>query len=139
MKKFFCKGSLGKQISVFLANRPGALSEIAGLLGKAGVNIHAMTLTEGLEHGYARLVVDQHAVAMQTLTKAGHLVFDRDVVLLEIANQPGVIGEVSRWLGEGKINIEYAYCAGGPQLEQGLVILKVDKPREALAIICKKH
>ncbi|HOW98935.1 MAG TPA: amino acid-binding protein [Kiritimatiellia bacterium] len=125
----------GRQIAVFLDDEPGTLSGIAALLGRHGVNIYALSLAEGIGHGYVRMVVDQPDAALKALREADELVMEREVLLLELANVPGALGEVTRRLAEAKINLEYAYCAGGPNVDRGLVIVRVDHTERALAIL----
>jgi hypothetical protein len=125
----------GTQISVFLEDSPGTLAGVAERLGKSGVNIYALTLAEGLGHGYVRMVVDKPDVARRVLKEAGELVMEREVLLLELSNAPGSLGRVARTMGDAGINLEYAYCAGGPSVDRGLVVVKVDDTKKALGIL----
>ena len=125
----------GVQLSVSVQNERGVVSRITGLLGREGINIHALTLTGGIDHGYIRLIVDQEKKAEQLLKADGFLVFTREVVLLEIENRPGALGEVSALWADHGVNLEYAYCAGGPSVNRGLVVLRVDDTDKALAVL----
>ena len=125
----------GRQIAVFLEDVPGTLSEVSGLLGRHGVNIYALSLAEGIGHGYVRMVVDKPDEALQALRAADELVMEREVLLLELSNSPGALGEVTRRLAEAKINLEYAYCAAGPTVDRGLVVVRVDQTDQALALL----
>lgn len=125
----------GVQLSVSVQNECGMLSRITGLLGDAGVNVHALTLTGGIDHGYIRLIVDREEEAARLLKAEGFLVFSREVVLLEIENRPGALGEVSALWAENGVNLEYAYCAGGPSVNRGLVVLRVDEVDKALDVL----
>lgn len=125
----------GHQLSVSVQNERGILARIARCLGKAGVNIYALTLTGGIDHGYLRMVTDDHERARHALVEDGHLVFEREVVLLEIPNLPGSLAEVAvKWADNG-VNLEYAYCAGGPGVEHGMVVLRVDDTERAIALL----
>ncbi len=128
----------GRQFSVFLDDRPGTLGEVTTLLGEGGINIHALTLAEGTGHGYVRLVVDRHEEARERLQAGGYLFFERDVVLLEIPNAPGSLAAIARTWGKHKINIEYAYCAGGPHVERGLVVIRTDDVDAAISSLGAK-
>ena len=125
----------GKQIAVFLDDKPGTLAHVADALGKQGINIYALSLAEGLGHGYIRMVVDKPDAAIRFLKESEELVLEKDVLLLELSNAPGSLGNVARVLGDEGINLEYAYCAGGPNVDKGLVVVKTsdtDKAYEAL-------
>ena len=125
----------GRQISVFVDDTPGTLAGIAELLGKNGINIFALTLAEGLGHGYVRLVVDKPDECVKVLKSAEELVLERDVILLELSNAPGSLGIVARKLGDAGINLEYAYCAVGPCVDKGLVVVRVNDTDKALKIL----
>ena len=125
----------GVQLSVSVQNERGVLSRITGLLGREGVNIHALTLTGGIDHGYIRLIVDKEELATKLLKADGFLVFPKEVVLLEIENRPGALGEVSTLWADNGVNLEYAYCAGGPSVNRGLVVIRVDDVEKALSVL----
>ncbi len=125
----------GRQISVFLDDEPGTLGRVARLLGEHGVNIYALSLAEGLGHGYVRMVVDKPGEALAVLQKAEELTLERDVLLLELSNQPGSLGGVAERLGAAGVNIEYAYCAGGPNVDKGLVVIRVNDTEKALEVL----
>ncbi|NCC51839.1 MAG: ACT domain-containing protein, partial [Spartobacteria bacterium] len=50
----------GQQISVSVQNEPGTLAELTSFLGDNDINVYALTLTGGIDHGYVRMVVDDH-------------------------------------------------------------------------------
>ena len=60
------------------------------------------------------MVVDKPEEAMKVFREADELTLDRDVILLELSNQPGSLGRVAGTLAAAGVNLEYAYCAGGP-------------------------
>lgn len=122
----------GKQISIFLENEPGSLSKVARLLGDNGINMYGLTVAEGIDHGYVRMVVDREQEAVKLLDENGYMAFERDVLLLEISNNPGSFAVVAQQLGDKGVNIEYAYCAGGPNVDRGMVVIYVDKNNSAL-------
>lgn len=126
---------IGHQISVFIENRPGALAQVIDILRDKQVNMLALTLNEGLDIGYLRITVDQLDLAKQVLEDAGHLVLDREVILLEVANQPGGFAAASdRWAKAG-INIEYAYSATSPSPDRSVIIVRVADVKKALALL----
>ena len=130
-KKLF-SAKAGKQISIFLENRPGTLSEVIDLLRKHQVNMLALSLSEGLDVGYVRIIVDDFKKARTVLEADKHLVLVKDVVLLEVANQPGgMASAIDKWAKAG-INLEYAYSATGPGADHSLIVARVNDP--ALAI-----
>lgn len=113
------------QISVFVENRPGELASIASELGAQGVNILALCLAEGIDHGYVRLVVDRPETAVTVLTDRRHMFFTRAVHLVELEHQPGRLGELlEQWVRKG-VNLEYAYTGVTPE-GRPLVVVKTE-------------
>ena len=133
--KILHSAKLGKQLSVFVEDQPGTLAAVTNLLGKQGINIYALTLAEGLGHGYVRMVVDKHDEAMKVLRADDGLTMERDVVLLELSNQPGSLGRVAGTLAAAGVNVEYAYCAGGPSVDKGLAVVRTSDSDKALKIL----
>jgi len=130
-KKLF-SARKGKQISIFIENRPGTLGAVIDHLRQAGINMLALSLSEGLDGGYLRVIVDKYAAAVKALQAKGHLVLERDVVLLEVANEPGgMASAVDKWARAG-INLEYAYSATGPGTDHSLIVARVPDPRKAI-------
>ena len=99
-----------KQLAVFLENRPGALAAMCGTLAEAGINLLALTVSDTVDHAVIRLVTDKPDKALHLLGDAGMLVVESDVLVVELTNQPGTLGQVARKLAQNNINIEYAYC-----------------------------
>ncbi len=113
------------QISVFVENRPGELAAIAAELGARGVNILALCLAEGIDHGYVRLVVDRPDEAAAVLTERRHMFFTREVRIVELEHQPGRLGELLGEWGRQGLNVEYAYT-GVTTEGRPLVVVKVE-------------
>lgn len=125
----------GKQIAVFIENEPGTLAAVTEILAKQNINIYALTLAEGIDHGYVRMVVDRYEEARKLLVQMGQLVIDRDVILLDLANKPGSLAAVTHlWAGAG-INLEYAYCANSPKVDKGMVIVRVNDTDKAIKLL----
>lgn len=133
--KILHRAKPGRQVSVFLEDEPGTLAAVTALLGRHGINIYALSLAEGVGHGYVRMVVDKTDEAVRVLRDSEELVMEREVLLLELSNQPGSLGQVARRLADAGINLEYAYCAGGPSVDCGLVVVRVNDPAKALKIL----
>ncbi|MCF7837468.1 MAG: hypothetical protein K9N49_02465 [Candidatus Marinimicrobia bacterium] len=129
------RAQVGRQISLAIENERGNLGALTNVLAARGVNLHALTLTGGIDHGYVRLVADDHATALEALAAAGHLAYEREVVLLVIPNAPGALAAVLELWAARDINLEYTYCAGGPEVSEGLVVVCVDDPQAAVAAL----
>jgi hypothetical protein len=135
LNKILYKASRGKQISVFLDNEPGALSRVCKLLGDNSINMHALTVAEGIDHGYLRIVVDSENDAMALLEANGYMAFYREVLMVEISNAPGAFGFVTDTWSANGININYAYSATGPEIDRALLIVHVNDLDKAIACL----
>ncbi|MBO7369259.1 MAG: ACT domain-containing protein, partial [Clostridia bacterium] len=62
---------LTKQISVFLENRGGRLSEVLSVLKASGVNILSLSLADTSDYGLLRIIVDDSEKGKQALSAQG--------------------------------------------------------------------
>ena len=126
------------QLAVFLENRPGALARVCEALAKAGVNIHALTVSDTVDHAVVRMIVSDATKALMLLGERGVLAFENDVLCIDAANEMGVLGRIADALSRAQVNIEYAYFATIGTLPKGIMVLRpsnIEKAREALSNI----
>lgn len=123
------------QFSIFLVNKPGVLATVIGALGKAHINVLALTLTDYLEHGVLRLVADNDARAREVLGKAHDNWTETEVLTLELANQPGAFAGVAQTLANEHVNISYAYCTGGAPGGHTTAVFKVADMKKAMKVL----
>jgi len=122
-----------KQLSVFLENKPGALSRPCRLLGDAGINIQTFALADTQQFGILRLVLHQWDEAKQLLEKNGFAVKVTEVVAVEVPDRPGGLAELLEVLERARINVEYMYAFTVKQNGKGLMIFRFDQPELAIA------
>jgi len=123
------------QLAVFLANRPGALARVCEALGNAGVNIHALATSDTVDHTVVRMVVSDPTKALMLLGEAGVLALETEVLTIQTASQPGVLGKIAERLAEAEVNIEYVYLAGSLGAEKGLIILRPSDVEKAQRVL----
>ncbi|MHB9010124.1 MAG: ACT domain-containing protein [Limisphaerales bacterium] len=121
-----------KQLSVFLENRPGALSAPCRLLAEAGINIQTFSLADTQQFGILRLVVHEWERARAVLEKGGYVVKPTDVVALEVPDRPGGLADLLQVIESAKVNVEYMYAFTAKQEGKGLMILRFDRPETAI-------
>ena len=124
-----------KQLSIFLENRPGLLAKVCGTLADAGINILALSIHDTVDHAIIRLLADRPVKALLILEQLGLYILESDVVVLELDNRPGALGEVARKLARADINIEYAYCSATSRQGDGCLILKSDDQDRAIELL----
>jgi hypothetical protein len=99
-----------KQVSVFLENKSGRLSEVTEILGNAGINISAFTIADTSDFGILRLVVSDPDKAREVLKENAFSVQTTEVILAKTPNTPGSLTRLLKVLNEGGSFIEYMYA-----------------------------
>ena len=127
-----------EQISVFLENKPGALSEVTQILGESGVNIRALSLADTKDFGILRLIVNDNEKARQTLDQKGFTVRKTDVVAVEVPDRPGGLAAIIKILAEAKINVEYLYAFVQQSGQNAIIIFRFDETDRAIAVLSEK-
>ena len=120
-------------LTVVLKDKPGQLATLGGATGEAGVNLEGMCAFTGEGRGIIHLLIADDAAqrAVAALTDAGMGVADRrEVLVVDVADRPGSLGELARQLASANVNIELLYTTFG-----GVVIATDDmaSARAALA------
>jgi hypothetical protein len=124
-----------KQISVFLENNAGRLSEVTKILAQAGVNLRAVSIADTADFGILRLIVNNHGEAMDVLKKAGFTARLSDVAAVEIDDSPGSLARVMELFQEAQVNIEYLYSSLETKAGKAVVILKLGDHEKGLKVI----
>jgi hypothetical protein len=103
-------------LTVILADEPGELARLGEVTGDAGVNIRGLAAFTGEGRGVIHLLVDDDAVgrARDALQVAGMGIADeREVLVVDVVDRPGSLGELTRELAEANVNIDLAYTTFG--------------------------
>lgn len=98
-----------RQLSVFIANEAGRVSEVTDLLGLAGVNIRGFAVSDTAEYGILRLIVDKPDDAKHALKQGGFTVKESDVICINLPDKPGGLASVLKIVADAGVNIEYVY------------------------------
>ena len=78
-----------KQLSLFVENRPGALSAVCQVLKNNRINIRTLSLADTQQFGILRLLVKEYEKAKEALEAAGLVVKVTDVLALTVPDHPG--------------------------------------------------
>jgi hypothetical protein len=126
-----------EQISIFLENKAGRLSEVTGTLSDAGVNIRALSLADTTDFGVLRLIVDDNEKAESALKDAGFTVRMTHVVAVEVSDRPGGLHHILDCLTRADINVEYMYAFVQQSGDNAIMIFRFDQLEEAIAVLEK--
>ncbi|MCL2433520.1 MAG: ACT domain-containing protein [Clostridia bacterium] len=113
------------QLSVFAENKPGHLLQITEILGKAGVDIRAMSVADTKDFGILRMIVNDPSAARAALAEKC-LVSVSEVLAIAIPDTPGSLMNVVRLLSDNNINIEYTYAFFKSADSAAYIVLQVD-------------
>lgn len=116
------------EISLRLQNSPGALGQVCGLLTDERVNIHALSLDAG---GTLRLVVDNPLHAAGTLEDQQYAVDQREVLFIQVPNDPGALGSAAGLLAAAGVNVEYLYASALEDDVKASVVAGVEDAQRA--------
>lgn len=125
---------MATNLTVVLADKPGQLATIGEATGTAGVNIEGMCAFTGEGRGIVHLLIadDQARRAVDALQGAGMGIADqREVLVIDVSNQPGSLGELARELAAAGVNIELLYTTfGGVK-----IVIATDDMESAIAAL----
>ncbi len=119
-----------RQVGVFLDNKPGSLSEMLGHLDRLQIKIYALSIAEAGEYGVIRMITGDPEKSAKVLEDSNFNLAkskkNTEVVAILISEK-NPISKITKILGEGGVNIEYAYSSAVHY--DGKFVLVV-KPRE---------
>ena len=98
-----------KQLTVFIENRSGRLSEVLGVLKANNVNILSLSLADTTEFGLLRLIVDNASLGKEKLQENGFSSLLSDVSIIKIPHKVGSLQALLKIIDESGVNIEYMY------------------------------
>ena len=124
-----------EQISVFLENKSGRLSEVTAILTEAEVNIRALALADTSDFGVLRLLVDDTEKARQELKNNGFTVGKTNVVAVEVPDRPGGLHRILTLFYKANINVEYMYAFVRSSGDNAVMIFRIEKEEEAIHLL----
>ncbi len=123
-----------KQLTVFIENRAGRLSEVLSVLKENNVNILSLSLADTTEFGLLRLIVDNAAKGKEKLTEKGFSSLLSDVAIIEIEHKVGSLQELLKAIDDNGVNIEYMYGLS-IESDQAYVVLKASNIEKLTQIL----
>jgi hypothetical protein len=103
-----------QQVSVFLDNRPGSLSEVISYLAKSQIKIFALSIADAGEFGLIRMITEDPRRATKILEATDFYLAKSkkniEVTVILITENDNV-SRITKLLAENNLNIEYAYTS----------------------------
>ena len=94
-----------KQLTVFIENRTGRLSEVLNVLKENGVNIISLSLADTTEFGLLRLIVDNASRGKEKLTENGFSSLLSDVSIIKIPHKVGSLQGLLKVIDDNEVTI----------------------------------
>lgn len=98
-----------KQLSVFIENTKGRLERVTEALKEHKINIASFSLADTSEYGLLRMIVSNPEEGRKVLKEEGFSAMLTDVIAVKIAQKPGTLHEVLKYLADAGISVEYMY------------------------------
>ena len=109
------------EFKVTVQDTPGTLARLGKILGDAHINIEAIQGTSREGKGFIQFVPHDPAKAARALDAAGIAHSRREVLVIRVLDEPGMLGDVALVMSKAGINIDSVYVT-----TQGHVVLGVD-------------
>jgi hypothetical protein len=117
------------EIMVILEDKPGTLAHLGSVLGDAKVNIEAIAGMSRDGKTLIRFVPREPDGAARALDAAGIAYTRREVLVVRVLDEPGMLGDVALVMSEAGINIDSVYVT-----TRGHIVLGVDDLAGAIQV-----
>ena len=115
-----------KQISVYLENKQGTISDITDLLAEKEIDLRSLCIADTKTFGILRIITDDIDGAVETIKEAGHTFNVREVICFTVPDEAGGLARVLRILDDGGVNIEYMYAVIANKEDSARIVARVD-------------
>lgn len=126
-----------RQLSVFVENKAGSLSEVLKLIGGEKIDIRAMSIADTKDFGILRLIVSDTDKAIDILKKNDYPVTVTEVIAISVSDTPGGLAGAIGILDGCGISIEYMYAFISGADNTADIIFRVDDNEKASEALVK--
>lgn len=128
---------LVKQVSAFIENKAGRLSEMADILAANNIDISALSLADASDYGILRMIVNHPEEAVKVLKESGIICQVTTTLAVAMDDTPGGFANTLHILTDAGIEVKYMYACIGHSTGKALMIVSVDEPEIADKLIAK--
>ena len=126
---------LMKQMSVFVENTTGRLSDLTGVLAENNIDIIACTIADTVDFGILRCIVEDPEKATEILKEHGFTASITEVIAVSVEDKPGGLDKILKAFAATGIGIDYIYSTIRAVTGEATIIMKVEEPKKALEIL----
>ena len=127
---------VAKQLSIFLENKSGRLTEVTEVLAKENINLSALCIDENADLGIFRGIVSDPDRAYKALKENHFAVNVTDVVGISCPNVAGALAKVLRYLSDEGVFIEYMYSFANNQTAN--VVIRPNDMENCIRVLTEK-
>lgn len=124
------------QLSVFLENKSGRLTEVLEVLGMERIRITALSVADTSEFGILRLIVSDPEKAKGLLKDHNFTVNLSEVISVMAPDEAKYYAKILRILSDQEISIEYTYAFS--RGSKSIIILRCNNNEQAIKAL-KDH
>jgi hypothetical protein len=125
-----------QQLSVFLENKSGRLTEVLEVLGKENIKITALSVADTSEFGILRLIVSDPEKAKLLLKDQLFTVNLTEVISVMAPNEAKYYAKILKILSDLNISVEYTYAFSSGK--KSVIILRCSNTEDAIKAL-KEH
>jgi hypothetical protein len=122
-----------KQLSIFLENKSGRLTEVLKTLSAQNIDIKALTVADTSEFGILRMIVSRPDQACALLKEKGFSVNLTDVLTIATPSEAGSFAHALKLLSDKDISIEYVYAFSLGS--KALIVMRTENTEKAIKAI----
>ena len=117
------------EFKLTLKDTPGTLAHLGRILGDGRVNIEALQGASRAGKGFIQFVANDPDKAGRLLDEAAIAYSRREVLVVRVLDEPGMLGDVALVMSKAGINIDSVYLT-----THGYIVLGVDDLAGAIQI-----
>ncbi len=124
------KASAVNILAMSIQNAKDSVKELYNMREKTGRRIalaesYRGILKDSSDYSLIRLLVDKPGEAEKALIKANHLIDKDQVLVFKLVNEPGMLGRVTKRLGEANVNIDYIYGSAMEEAKESIFVVHI--------------
>jgi hypothetical protein len=127
-----------KQITVFLENKKGRLTEVTRILMENNINMSALSIADTADFGLLRMIVDDPNKAEKTLKNEGFAIHINEVVCMIVPDEPGGLYRALDILTKNDISVEYLYAFSNDS-KSASVVIRTDEIEKTIEVLQKNQ
>jgi hypothetical protein len=123
-----------REFAIQATHKPGEISRVANVLGRAGVNLKSVAAMAIGTQGVIRFVVDDVEATRTALQHANVRFEEHEVVTVLLENQAGELADMADKLSNAGVNLQAVYLTGRVDELVELAVI-ADDPKKAKKLL----